>query len=78
MVDEKTATLARALEPAALEMEPESAERLGITHSEVALSQAISLKRIADALGEGSPFLAALAGVLDDASHNHQQRLRNL
>lgn len=42
------------------------------------LSAAISLKRIADALREGSPFLQGLQGVLDDASHNHQQRMRNL
>lgn len=42
------------------------------------VSIAISLKRIADAMGEGSPFLSSLFGTLDDVSHNHQQRMRNI
>lgn len=49
----------------------------GRTSDALALSQAISLKRIADALSEGgSAFLAHLGGVLSDASHDHAQRMR--
>lgn len=39
------------------------------------LSQAISLKRIADALSGDSPFLTTLHHTLDTASFNHMQRM---
>jgi hypothetical protein len=59
-----------ALEPTARDHAPRDQEAM--------YSIAISLKRIADALGEESPFLQGLRGHLEDASHNHQQRMRNL
>ena len=39
-------------------------------------SIAVSLKRIADLL-EGGSFLGALFNTLDDASHNHAQRMKS-
>jgi hypothetical protein len=51
----------------------------GASDQLVALASiAISLRRLADAMGAESPFLQSLAGTLDDASHNHQQRMRNI
>lgn len=72
--------MANDIDNAVSAMEPQTAS-LGFLDSlgEAAqVSMAISLKRIADSLGEGSPFLAALFGTLDDASHNHQQRMQNI
>lgn len=51
-------------------------ERIFTASEMFALSQAVSLKRIADALAsDGSSFLTNLAGTLADASHDHAQRM---
>lgn len=71
MADPDREAVEAKLEPEAVAFSTNDEER-------VALSTAISLKRIADALGGDSPFLTALGGTLEDASHNHQQRMRNL
>lgn len=62
-------------------MEPDAVDPLASGASDeltTLASIAISLKRIADACGTDSAFLVALGGTLEDASHNHQQRMRNL
>jgi hypothetical protein len=52
-----------------------AAERDSAWDIEIEASKAISLKRIADALGAESQFLWALRGTFDDINHNHAQRM---
>jgi hypothetical protein len=50
----------------------------GASDQLVALASiAISLRRLADG-GSGEALISSLGGMLDDASHNHQQRMRNI
>lgn len=61
-------------------LEPEAVKGVGTRHDTVlTASIAISLKRIADAVAttpEKLGFVDHLAAVLDDASHNHWQRMQ--
>jgi hypothetical protein len=68
-----------SLEPVALVMKTSDGkcgERYLTASETFQLSQAISLKRIADALSaDGASFLSNLAATLADASHDHAQRM---
>lgn len=61
-----------------LEDNRDDADQDAIVNGASLISIAISLKRIADAMDAESPFLKTLFGTLEDASHNHQQRMRNV
>jgi hypothetical protein len=63
-------------------IEPDAKDMVGVDGASdelVALASiAISLRRIADALGgDGGPFVNNLYSALDNASHNHWQRMQS-